>query len=88
MTNLDQFLDDLSDSLPEICVDKDLVTRLPDIFRNPPNLNRMRSRKQAPKHFYIHPHYYYLKADVISWLREKYQISGKRRGIVHPEIKK
>lgn len=55
MTNLDQFLDDLSDSLPEICVDKDLVTRLPDIFRNPPNLNRMRSRKQAPKHFTFIP---------------------------------
>jgi hypothetical protein len=73
MIHLDQFLEGLQTSLPEVCRDTDLVKHLPDIFRNPCNITRMRARKQAPKHFYIEPHYYYLKADVIDWFKEKYQ---------------
>ncbi len=70
---LNQFLEDLRDALPSICMDKDLIECVPDIFRNPSNLSRMRARKQAPKHFLVIPHYYYLRDDVIDWLKEKYQ---------------
>jgi hypothetical protein len=77
MTHLDHFLDRLQTSLPEICRDADLVTYIPDIFRNACNLTRMRARKQSPKYFYIDPHYYYLKADVIDWLKNSYNIETK-----------
>lgn len=70
---LNQFLEFLKSELPVICSDKDLVEHLPNIFKNPCALTRMRSRKQAPPHFSIHPHIYYLRDDVISWLRERYQ---------------
>lgn len=73
MSHLDDFLELLQASLPEICRDADLVKCLPAIFKNPCNLTRMRYRKQAPKYFYIYPQYYYLKSDVIDWFKEKYQ---------------
>jgi hypothetical protein len=70
---LNQFLKNLNASLPEICRDSDLIKYLPNIFKNPCSITRMRARKQTPKHFYIHPHYFYLRDDVIAWLKEKYQ---------------
>ena len=65
MTHLDKFLDILKIELPDICSDKDLVEHLPDIFKNPCTLTRMRSRGQTPAYFSIDPNIYYLKEDVI-----------------------
>lgn len=73
MTNLNQFLEAIKAGLPEICADKDLVEHLPDIFRNPCNLTRMRARGQTPPYFHVPPHVHYLRDDVICWLRERYQ---------------
>jgi Protein of unknown function (DUF551) len=82
--NLNQFLETLRSELPQICADRDLITYLPDIFRNSSNLSRMRARGQTPPYFSIQPHIYYLRDDVLSWLRERYQndvgwISVKKR---------
>lgn len=72
MSHLDQFLSSLSAGLPDICSDKDLVNHLPNIFKNHCTLTRMRSRGQTPAYFSISPNIYYLKEDVISWLRSRY----------------
>jgi hypothetical protein len=72
MSHLDQFLSTLSTELPNVCSDKDLVNRLPNIFKNHCTLTRMRSRGQTPAYFSIEPNIYYLKEDVISWLRSRY----------------
>jgi len=73
MTHLNQFLEVLKEELPEICSDKNLVEHLPDIFKNPGTLHRMRARGQAPAHFSIEPNIYYLRDDVVCWLRSRYQ---------------
>lgn len=73
MTHLNQFLEALKAELPEICADKDLVEHLPNIFKNPGTLTRMRQRGQVPSYFSISPNVYYLRDDVICWLRERYQ---------------
>jgi len=73
MTHLNQFLEVLKEELPEICADKNLVEHLPNIFKNPCTLHRMRARGQAPAHFSIEPNIYYLRDDVVSWLRSRYK---------------
>jgi len=73
MTHLDQFLDALKTRLPAICTDKDLVEHLPNIFKNPATATRMRARGQTPAYFSIAPNIYYLREDVIAWLRGRYQ---------------
>lgn len=74
---LDKFLDVLNTELPPICADKDLVKHLPNIFKNTGTLTRMRARGETPSHFYIAPNIYYLRDDVISWLRDRYQTKEK-----------
>jgi hypothetical protein len=93
MTYLDRFLGCLEKELPEICTDKILVERLPDIFRSLSSIHRMRTRRQTPAYFFIEPNYFYLKSDVLNWLRERYQcgityspIPLKKRG-PKPKIK-
>lgn len=83
MTYLNHFLDTLQSELPTICSDKDLVKHLPNIFKNPGTLHRMRARGQAPAFFAIEPNIYYLREDVVCWLRERYQ--GKE--ILIPQVK-
>lgn len=73
MTYLDQFLETLKTELPEICTDRDLIEHLPDIFKNHCALTRMRSRGQTPPYFSIAPNIYYLKDDILAWLRSRYQ---------------
>lgn len=70
--HLDEFLEELKVSLPEVCADKNLVERLPNIFKNPGTLHRMRARGQAPAHFFIYPNVYYLRDDVLDWIRTRY----------------
>jgi len=77
--HLDQFLEDLKTELPDICADKDLVDALPHIFKNPCTLTRMRARGQTPAYFSIDPNIYYLRADVLTWLRSRYQSSEELR---------
>lgn len=73
MSHLDQFLSALSAELPDVCSDKDLINQLPNIFKNHCTLTRMRSRGQTPAYFFIGPNFYYLKEEVISWMRSKYK---------------
>lgn len=74
MTHLNQFLEVLETKLPEVCADKNLVDNLPFIFKNPGTLHRMRARGQSPTYFFIDPNFYYLRKDVLDWLRSRYQI--------------
>ena len=71
--HLNHFLEILQTELPEICADKDLVEHLPNIFKSLPTIHRMRQRGQVPAYFSISPNYYYLKNDVLAWLRERYK---------------
>lgn len=71
--NLNQFLNALRNVLPEICADKDLVLHMPNIFKSLPTIHRRRLKGQIPPYFFIDPYYYYLREDVMSWLRSKYQ---------------
>ena len=71
--NLNKFLYSVRDKLPEICSDKDLVKNLPDIFGSAPTIHRMRKKGQIPNHFVIEPFFYYLREDVISWIRSMYK---------------
>ena len=72
MSYLNQFLNVLEVELPEICSDKDLVEQLPDIFKSLSIIHRMRYRGQTPPYFSIEPNIYYLKGDVLSWLKSRY----------------
>jgi hypothetical protein len=70
---LDAFLDKLSSEIPNILCDKDLIQALPEIFKSPSSLTRMRAHGQAPAHFAINKTCIrYLKSDVLSWLRKHY----------------
>jgi len=71
--NLDLFLDNLRERLPEICTDKDLVAHVPNIFRSLPTIHRRRKKMLVPTFFFIDPFFYYLREDVISWIRSKYE---------------
>ena len=82
MSPLDQFLSELETDMPEICTDKDLIDLLPDIFKNPGCLHRMRARGQSPEHFFIAPNFYYLRGNVISWLRSRHQCGD----ITNPQV--
>ena len=73
MTHLAYFLETLKTELPEVCADKDLIDRLPNIFKSLSSIHRMRARGQVPPHFIIDPYIYYLKEDVLAWLRSRYQ---------------
>jgi hypothetical protein len=73
MSYLNQFLEVLKAELPAICADKDLVEHLPNIFKSLSTVHRMRYRGQVPAYFSIEPNIYYLRDDVICWLRERYQ---------------
>lgn len=53
-------------------MDKDLIDSLPEIFRSHATLTRMRKLQQAPGHFYVKPNVYYLKKDVMEWLKKRY----------------
>lgn len=72
MNHIDNFLSDLNANLPAICTDKDLVNSLPDIFKSHGSLVRMRQRGEVPHHFYISPNIYYLKEDVLEFLKKRY----------------
>ncbi len=73
MSNIEKYLNSLQKKLPEICSDRDLVNNLPEIFKNPGTLTRMRARGQTPSYFSIDPNIYYLRDDVINWLRERHK---------------
>ena len=77
MPNFESFLLNLSDNLPDICADKDLIKSLPQIFKSHCTISRMRERGMTPAYFYIKPQYYYLKDDVISWFKSRYNIQNK-----------
>jgi hypothetical protein len=72
--HLDRFLDGLKTALPEVCTDADLIAHLPNFFKSPATLNRLRSQGQCPPFFSVHPHIYYLRSDVLQWLKDKYQV--------------
>ena len=82
MSPLEQFLSELEELLPEICTDKDLIDLLPDIFKNPSALHRMRARGQTPEYFFIAPYFYYLRGNIISWLRSRHQCNDT----THPQV--
>lgn len=73
MSHLQDFLESIKTNLPEISTEKDLVLHIPCIFRSLATVHRMRKRKQVPSHLFIEPNFYYLKGDVIDWLRAWYQ---------------
>jgi len=75
--HINKFLDILKSKLPEICTDKDLVLQLPSFFKSPCTITRLRSQGRCPPHFYVKPHIYYLKDDVIAWLKEQYKPSER-----------
>ena len=77
MTYLNQFLDSLKSTLPEICSDKDLVLHVPNIFRSLSTIHRMRNRGQIPPYFSVGNYFYYLRDDVISWLKSCYQSNSE-----------
>lgn len=83
MTYLERFLESLKEELPEICTDKILVERLPDIFKSLTYIHRMRIRRQIPPFFCIAPNYFYLRSDVINWLRDRYQCEVTYSPIPH-----
>jgi len=72
VSHLNQFLTVLEVELPEICSDRDLVEHLPNIFKSLSTVHRMRYRGQTPPYFSIEPNIYYLKGDVIAWLKSRY----------------
>ena len=72
MHNMETFLGDLRNKLPEVCADRDLVQQLPSIFRSHCTLTRLRAQGKAPPHFTVTPNVYYLRDDVLSWLRSVY----------------
>lgn len=73
MSHIENFLEALDAELPDICADKDLVEHLPNIFKSLSTVHRMRYRGQVPPYFSIEPNIYYLREDVICWLRSRYQ---------------
>jgi hypothetical protein len=78
MTILDQFLETIESKLPEILSDKDLIHNVPEFFKSPSALSRLRSQKQSPAHFSISPSCVrYLRADVIAWLKNRYHQQGE-----------
>lgn len=71
--NLDKFLKNIDEILPMICTDRDLIEKIPTIFKTPVYLCRLRKRKEAPAYFRITKgRVAYLKADVIAWLKQSY----------------
>lgn len=71
--NLDKFLKSVDEALPPICTDRDLVEKIPTIFKNPVYLCRLRKRNDAPAFFRITKgRVTYLKADVIAWIKKSY----------------
>jgi len=74
MSHLEKFLEVLNAELPDICADKDLVEHLPNIFKSLSTVHRMRYRGQVPPHFSIEPNIYYLREDVVDWLRSQYKV--------------
>lgn len=71
--HINKFLDVLESKLPEICSDRDLVLHLPNFFKSACTITRLRSQGRCPPHFYVQPHIYYLRDDVLCWLREQYK---------------
>lgn len=71
--HLNKFLDVLKNELPEICADKDLVEYLPNFFKNPTAITRLRSQGRCPPYFHVPPHIVYLRDDILGWLREIYK---------------
>jgi hypothetical protein len=72
MTLLVDFIDNLNQRLPDVCTDKDLIQTIPSVFKSASTLNRMREKNIAPPHFFIKPNYYYLKGEVVSWIKSKH----------------
>jgi hypothetical protein len=70
--NLKRFLDGLKTALPEVCTDADLIAHLPNFFKSPATMNRLRNQGKSPKFFSVFPHIYYLRDDVLDWLIDKY----------------
>lgn len=77
MLILSDFISALNDKLPDICTERDLIQTIPLVFKSHATLTRMRERNLAPPHFYIEPNYYYLKGEVISWIKSKHIDSGR-----------
>lgn len=79
LSPLDNFLEKLNSEIPDILCDKDLIKALPQIFKSPSSLTRMRASGQAPAHFSINKTCIrYLKNDVLSWLRLRYNSQQER----------
>lgn len=71
--NLNKFLKNIEETLPSICTDKDLIDRIPSLFKNNVYLFRLRQKKEAPPHFQTpNKRVTYLREDVIDWLRKSY----------------
>lgn len=77
--NLDKFLRNIDEILPSICTNKDLIDKIPIIFKNPVSLFRLRQKKEAPPHFQMpNGRVVYLKEDVIAWIKDHYSNSHSK----------
>lgn len=76
--HLNKFLDTLKDSLPAICVDKDLIQHMPNFFKSAVSITRLRAQGQCPPYFYIAPHVLYLRDDILCWVKERYRGENPR----------
>ena len=65
------YLDKLSSDLPEVCSETDLVKYFPDIFKSTRMVHRMRHRGETPTHFFLKSNRYFLKSEIISWLKSR-----------------
>ena len=70
--SLNKFLEKVAKALPEICADLDLVEIVPTIFRSPANMSRLRLQNQSPRYFSIRKRFFYLREDVVEWLKNQY----------------
>lgn len=85
--NLDKFLKHINEVLPPVCTDRDLVEKIPTIFKNPVSLFRLRQKKEAPAHFYLpNSRVVYLKEDIIEWIKGHYSSAKKPMDGIQGEI--
>lgn len=85
MSYVDQFLSMLSADLPDICTDRDLIATLPSVFKTHSTLTRMRAKGEAPSHFSFPPYHYYLKVEILCWLKSRYRTTGELEMVTEKE---
>lgn len=75
--NFQKFIQRIYEILPDICTDKELVEKLPKIFKSAVALCRLRKNKLGPAYIQVGKwdRIIYLKEDVIEWIKGCYKQS-------------